>query len=76
MVQDENHGFNEDSMSPKVLPDCTCKCCTAEPCLCESAELICETDKRPECDQWVGKNFEVSAAHCGHKKGLKSWLCY
>ena len=54
-----------------VLPDCSCKCCTAEVCQCDTNELVCMTDKRQECNNWVGANMEVR--DCNPELAWNQW---
>lgn len=61
----------------EVFPECDCKCCTAEPCPCLPGDtackkdVLCMTDKRQECEQWVGENMEVT--YCNINRIWQKW---
>jgi len=62
----------------EVFPECDCSCCTAEKCPCSatgkggcSDEVLCFTDKRPECHEWVGQNLE--ATYCNVQRTWQQW---
>lgn len=61
----------------EVFPECNCACCTAEKCPCQagasecSEEVLCLTDKRDTCHEWVGENIEVS--YCNIQRLWKQW---
>jgi hypothetical protein len=62
----------------EVFPECDCSCCTAEKCPCSasgkgscSEDVICFTDKRPECHEWVGQNLEAN--FCNVQRTWQQW---
>lgn len=69
---------NREGVYDKMtFPECDCTCCTVEPCPCLGAgnmcseNLLCFTDKRPECHNWAGQNTEVK--YCNVDRTWNLW---
>lgn len=73
---DEMEHPKDPHKNRQFVPECDCNCCTTEPCPClgvrpgpnskkSCGKLMCFTDKRPQCHNWVAQNMEVKYCNVG-----------